>query len=145
MQQKKTTDELLKALKDINSTSELDIFTKETYLKTPAESFHKYITNCIRNSKMSQSQIIQKSQLQRNYAYQILNGTKKPGRDKVIALCLAMSMDLKGVQKALTLANEGALYPKLKRDSIIIFAINKTLSVLDTNELLYDMGEEILK
>lgn len=84
------------------------------------------------------------SLIQRNYGYQILNGTKTPGRDKIIAICLSLALSLEDTQRALILANAGALYARRKRDSILIFSLQKRLSVLDTNMLLYDLSEEPL-
>lgn len=37
-----------------------------------------------------------------------------------------MSLDLETTQKLLKIAKVGILYPRIKRDSIIIFALNKT-------------------
>lgn len=84
------------------------------------------------------------SQIQRNYGYQILNGTKTPGRDKVIALCLSLSLSFEDTQRALMLANAGSLYARRKRDSILIFSLQKGLSVMDTNILLTDFSEKPL-
>lgn len=76
--------------------------------------------------------------LPRTYAYQILNGTKNPGRDKILALCIAAGVDYEETQRALALSNMGKLYPRRREDSIIIFALEQKLSVLQTNELLYE-------
>ena len=76
--------------------------------------------------------------LPRTYAYQILRGPKNPGREKVLALCLAAKMDYEETQRALALADAGKLYSRRKEDSIIIFALEQKLSVLQTNELLYE-------
>lgn len=140
----KTTNELLKLLNSADSVSELNDYTKMAEKNTLIHSFPEYIADCLSRIDMSQSELIQKAQIQRNYGYQILNGTKNPGRDKVIALCLALSLSLPEVQRALTLAQEGILYPKNRRDSVLIFCINKRLSVQDANELLYSIDEIIL-
>lgn len=141
---KKTTDELLKTLASINTVSALNDFTNSTEKNSPAQSFSEFVSEQLSKRNMTQSQLIKESQIQRNYGYQILNDTRTPGRDKVLSICLALSLSLEETQRALTLVNEGALYPKVKRVSVIIFALNKHLSVLDTNELLYDVGEPIL-
>ena len=71
--------------------------------------------------------MIRASLIQRNYAYQILNGTKNPGRDKVLALCIAAHMNYEETQRALALADLGKLYPRRKKDSIIIFALKQKI------------------
>lgn len=140
----KTTDELLKVLNGISSVQELHTYTEATSTQTPAKTFDAYMAECMAAKGLSASELIHKAQIQRTYGYQILNGTKNPGRDKVIALCLALSLTLVETQRALTLAKEGILYPKCRRDSVIIFSINKGFSVLETNELLYNVEEPLL-
>ena len=58
----------------------------------------------------------------------------------------AFAMDVDGVMTngGILADNEGQLYPKKRRDSILIFSLNKRLSVLQTNELLLEMKEELL-
>lgn len=141
----KSTDELLKVLQQVSTTSELSAYNAVTQQQTPAKPFHEYITDVMQEKKLTASQLIQSSQIPRTYGYQILSGTKNPGRDKVLSLCLALNMPLEDTQRALLLANEGALYPKNRRDAVIIFALNKKFSVMETNELLYQAEEAILK
>lgn len=69
---------------------------------------------------------------------------RPPGRDRILALCLALSLSFEETQRALTLANTGALYARRIRDSILIFALQKNLSVLDANILLSEYSEEPL-
>jgi len=139
-----TTDELLKRLNSIDSESALDNFTGNVAKMNPVISFPEYISNHLQQKNMTPAELIRNAQIQRNYGYQILNGTKHPGRDKIIALCLALALSLDEVQRALTIEKEGVLYPKNRRDSVLIFCINKHMCVLDTNELLYKTGEKTL-
>ncbi len=139
-----TTDELLKLLRSVNSVSNLSEYTENLPLPEEYQSFSAYFNYYMRSHEILEGKLIRESQIQRNYAYQILNGTKNPSRDKVLALCIAARMELEDVQRALGLADAGKLYPRLKRDSIIIFALHKKLTVQQTNELLFAEGEETL-
>jgi hypothetical protein len=58
---------------------------------------------------------------------------------------MGIKMDLNQIQRALTIAGLGILYPKNKRDAIIMFAVNKGIGIMDTNELLYGMGVVVLE
>lgn len=115
---RKTTKELLDELNSIDTVASLDAFTQNTSKYNSDISFSMYIYHHLEESGLTPAELIEKTHIQRNYAYQILNGTKKPGRDKVIAICLALSLSLDETQRALTLAAESVLYPKNKRDSI---------------------------
>jgi len=140
-----TTQELLKILHATRNTSELQEYTEKLASNSGFHSFSEYLCYILREKKIAESELIRDSQIQRTYAYQILNGTKNPGRDKVIALCLAAHMNLEETQRALILANLGQLYPRRHRDSILIFALEQCLDVQQTNELLFEENEDILE
>lgn len=139
----KTTQELLKQLSD-----------KETdfaeFVSRAENSFVKKDLNdtwqkLIEKSKLSKSDIINKSDIGYTYFYDILRGEKCPSRDKIVRLILAMQLELDDCQKALELYNWAPLYAKDKRDSAMIYAINNKLSVWSLDELLADNELEMLK
>ena len=142
---KLTTDELLNILHSTQSVSELNKYTEQLAQHSGYASFSEYFYTYLRTHNMLESELIHASLIQRNYAYQILNGTKNPGRDKVLALCLAAKMNYEETQRALVLADLGKLYPRRKKDSIIIFALEHQLDVQQTNELLFEEGEAPLE
>lgn len=140
----KNTDELMHLLNETKNCAQLQTYTAALAQQAPLQTFSEYINSKMNEQNLSAAELIAASQLQRNYGYQILNGTRKPSRDKVLALCLALRLNLPDAGRALTLAQLGQLYPKNRRDSILIFSLNKRLSVLQTNELLLEMKEELL-
>lgn len=133
-----TTDELLKVLHSAHSKEQLksyhDMIDTQDFPRTFSEYFNAYLVD----HRILDAEVIQASCIPRTYAYQILNGTKNPGRNKVLALCIAAGMSCEETGRALALADAGKLYPRRKEDSIIIFALDQKLSVLQTNELLYE-------
>ncbi len=140
----KTTEELLHVLQNTSTVSELEEFTREMDDVSTFQSFHEYFSFLLKQKQLSSAEVILASLIQRNYGYQILSGAKKPSRDKVISLCLAAHLNLDETKRCLTLAGHNVLYPKIRRDSILIFAVDKEMTVLDTNELLDEMKEDIL-
>ncbi len=133
-----STDELLKILRSARSKKHLNEY-KTMIEKQPAyPDFAEYLKAFLTEHKISEAALIKASLLPRTYAYQILNGSKNPGRNKVLALCIAAKMNYEETQRALALANVGKLYPRRREDAIIIFALERRLSVLQTNELLYE-------
>lgn len=142
---KKTTTELLHILSSVRTPAELQDYTDFLSKEHISYSFSEYISQKLHEKNISAAQLIRASQLQRNYGYQILNGTRMPSRDKVLALCLALSLDLNETQRALACSQNGMLYSKNKRDSILIFSIKKNLSVMETNDLLAEMHENALQ
>ena len=106
--------------------------TTDQLLKILQNSYEKGLTK---------AQVITDSNIQKNYGYQIFDGSKTPSRNKVIALALAMQLTLDEANRLLHLSNNGILYPKIKRDSIIIFGLENNQKIIDLNITLDDLGE----
>lgn len=88
--------------------------------------------------------VIKKSGIERTYGHQIFNGTHRPSRDKVIQLAFGFKMDFDETQDLLKMACKSSLYPKIKRDAIIIYALNKNYTVDDVQMTLSEMGLRLL-
>ncbi len=139
----KTTQELLKQLSDKETDfAEFVSRAENSFIKKDLNDTWQKL---IEKSKLSKSDIINKSDIGYTYFYDILRGEKCPSRDKIVRLILAMQLELDDCQKALELYNWAPLYAKDKRDSAMIYAINNKLSVWSLDELLADNELEMLK
>lgn len=138
---KKTTDELLKTLKHSPNIDSYLSLEQENLQSLP---LHLYLDNLFTEKEISPSQCIRNSGLDRTYCYQIFSGRKLPSRDKVLALCFGLSLDFEESQKLLKYTGYTQLYPRNKRDSVIIFAMQRKSSIWEVNELLQDLEQELL-
>lgn len=138
----KTTDELLKVLRNTDSINE---FIESNFEDISNITFTEYLEKCMKKHSMTRAQIIDGANIQKNYGYQIFDGSKKPSRNKVLALCFSMALSVDESNRLLKLSDNAILYPRIKRDSIIIFSIEKSQNLINTNLLLHDMGEEIIE
>ncbi len=84
------------------------------------------------------------SHLERKYVYQIFDGKKRPSRDKLIAIAFGLGLDEDETQKMLKLSRNKELYVRDKRDAVILFALQRKKTLMETNELLYDHGMTVL-
>ena len=139
---KRTTNELHQILKKITNGQELENYINNELPPQDSMTFHAYYNSYLEQCHLEKAKVIQVSGISRTYAYQILQGEKNPSRDKILALALAAGMDLKNINQCLKLAGMNELYEKVRKDAIILFSLNKKLSILEINELLYEMGEE---
>lgn len=140
---RKSTEDLLEELQ--NENCKID-----EYLKGNGESFvydkiKDFWETAIEKSGYSKSNIINKSDFSYCYFYDVINGRKIPGRDKIIRLILTMHLSVDECQEALRISGRSALYPRIRRDAIILFAISNGYSIYQLSELLADTGEEPLK
>lgn len=141
----KETEQLLNMLNKINDKSKLN---KYIYSSTEEEenlSLDEYITRICKSKGLSKSDIIKNADLYRTYGYEILSGKKNPSRDKLLQICIGNDFSLEQANRSLTLAKLGVLYAKNPKDSIVIFALNNSLSLMDTNLILHDHDLDILE
>lgn len=126
------TDNMKKAVMQANNLSEFIFEASDFNVKNISEYLNKLISDSI----MSKSDIIKKSNLDRTYAYHILNGTRIPSRDKLIALAVGMNLTVDETDELLKVSRNMPLYPRDKRDAIIIFFIKSGKNVIELNEAL---------
>jgi hypothetical protein len=134
-----TTIQLLDILNQ-NKNISLDDLLK----KMPDLTFKGFIETLMIDRKITKSELIKRTTLDRTYAYQIFNASKKPSQDKVIQLSLALQLNIHDTNILLTLSDNKSLYPKIKRDALIILCLNRHYSVIETNELLDEYHFKIL-
>lgn len=136
------THDLENVLNNIHDENKLDSYIADMHA-IPA-SFSEYFLSLEKVKQMDISDIVKNSGIERTYCYHILDGTKKPGRDKIIRLCLAAKVDSEEARRALECAQLAQLYVKSKRDALIQYAFNQHLSVIEANILLSQYHEDPL-
>lgn len=82
--------------------------------------------------------------ISKSYGYQVLRGERIPGRDILLRTALFLKLSLKETQRLLTVGGCGVLYPKIRRDAAVIFALNQKMSLLETEDLLVSLPERSL-
>ena len=93
---------------------------------------------------MSASEWIAAADISKSYGYQVLRGERIPGRDILLRTALSLSLGLEETQRLLMLGGCGALYPKIRRDAAVIFALNQKMTLLETEDLLASLPERSL-
>ena len=103
----------------------------------------EYLRGLMQEKGLRLSEVIKTSHLNRNYAYHIFSGEKpNPSRIKLLALALAMKLNLDETQHLLLCGGHSTLYPRNPWDSVIISAIEQGMTVEKTNLLLEELGEK---
>lgn len=140
--QRKSTTELLKELENFNSFENYKNANRDNLID---KSLSEYLCELISERNLSKAEVIRESELNENYAYQLFSGLKKsPQRDKLICLSVGMGLSVEETNSLLKLAGLLPLYPRAKRDSIIIMNMNAHKSVIEINEALFEENEETL-
>lgn len=135
------TDNLMNTLTS-GSPSEVDNYLHEHFAKNEP-SFVNYIDELIADKGLKRQDIIIRANLSQKYGYKLLSGeTHTTDRDKILRICISMEMTLKETQRALKLYGMNELYPKIKRDVLLIVAIGQKNYDIDAiNNILIEEGE----
>lgn len=138
----KTTDELMNLLM---SKEDLPQYVEENSNEFLQSSLCQYLNQLQTEHGLKKGDIIADALVERSYGYQIFSGRKEmPSGDVLISFALAMKLSLDETQSLLRIAHMAMLYPRVKRDSIILHSIAKHESVIQCNTALESFVEPIL-
>ena len=137
----KNTDQLMDELMKAHNISN---YLKENRVYMISDELPTYLTNILKKKRLVKSVVIKNSELSEVMGYQIFSGTRKPSRDSLLSICIAMGLDVEETQEILKIAQFASLYPKAKRDCIIINGIVTNKSVSQINETLYELNENTI-
>ena len=141
----KTTSRLQEILNHTETESQLSDVLSDDGMLPEDMTFADYFFSLPGVNENSKAEIVKRSGIDRNYAYQILNNTRKnPSKDKVIALCLAANTTLDQARRALKIAGCPDLYVRNRRDAVITYAFHHHMSPQELNSLLNEFHESLL-
>ena len=140
----KTTEHLSAVLKSTRPEAAERYFTKQAAsLADEEKPFAAYIRTLFREKGLKQQDIFLKADISENFGYKLIAQEKHTKqRDLILRILLAAGLKLDETNRALKLYGMSPLYPRIKRDAVLIMAIHAgKSSIEDVNALLqkYDM------
>ena len=111
-------------------------------LQTP--SLADYLKRELAARGLKQSEVLKNAQIEQTFGWYVFNGQRGMGRDNVLKLSFGMGFDTRHANRALQAAGANALYPKNRRDAIIIYSLEHGYTLREANDALYAFGEECL-
>lgn len=138
----KTTDELMKILK---SESSIEHFIEENTEDIVHGDLKDYILNLLQEKKLTIAKVSRRGQMSDSYLYKLNQGVKEnPSRNKVIQICFGFALNADESQRLLNIAGVGILYPRVRRDSIIIHCLEKHIDILECDKMLEEAGDKTI-
>ncbi len=131
-------------MKRLFKASDLDSYLQGNENELQLPDFSALLKQYSEQRKLLPAQVIERAQIERTYGHQLFNGTRRPSRDKVLQLCLGLGLHVEEAQQLLRAAGKSQLYPRLKRDAVILFGIQRGLPVLAVQESLTRYGLTLL-
>lgn len=105
------------------------------------QSLGEYLYELMQKYGKQPKDIILLSGIERSYFYHILSGQKAPGRNILLRVCFCLGANLAETNQALRYAGHAVLYPKVRRDALLIFCIDKKYDMRQTNQALIEQEE----
>lgn len=130
---------------ELRKSSNLDKFEEENSSELHALSVADYLNELLIKYDEKKAEIGKRANLDEGYMYQIFNGRRNAKRDKLLRLAFGFPLTLEETQRLLRLGGCGELYVRRKRDAYLMFALEKGYDVMQTNDLLYEKGVEIIE
>lgn len=131
-------------LKRIIQTKNLTVFLRRNEQHMRPTDFCTRLKAICEERGLVAERVILQSQIERTYGHQLFNGIRRPSRDKVLQIAIALGLSVEETQQLLRSAAKSPLYPRLKRDAAIIYCLKNGLSMIETQEMLNNHGMTLL-
>lgn len=139
--EEKTTGALTR---ELMSQANLDLYLKDNQSLFSDSNVAEFLLALCKKNPIAKIALARKAGMSEVYLHQVLSGRRNPSRDRLLCLCLALEATMDEIQALLQCASYARLYPKIRRDAIIIHGIVHHTSLSAINDKLFAEGEKTL-
>lgn len=135
----KTTNELKN---EIAKTKNMEKWMVENEKELQEYSLAQYLEQLLHVHGCSKKEVIAGADMDAVYGYQIFQGKKNPSRSNLLKLAFGFSLTVEETEHLLYYGKAEQLYPRVKRDAYILYALHQKYTLQQANQYLYDNGQE---
>lgn len=139
--QDKSTDDLRQELME---SPDLEQYLAENDAFFSSKDAAAMLNQLFKKCGLSKAALAKRSGMSDIYLHQIFSGRRNPSRSRLLCLCIGLGASLEETQELLKLCGLAQLYPKLRRDAIVIYGLTHRLSLFSINDSLFSSDEETL-
>lgn len=139
--EEKTTDDLNQ---ELMSRSSIDAYLQENRGTFSEQKISQLLTKLYQKKDFSKASLARKAGMSEVYLHQVFAGRRKPSRDRLICLCIGLEASMEETQRLLKQASYAQLYPKNKRDAIILHGLLHHTDLNVINDKLFTENEKTL-
>ena len=137
----KNTNDLQEALMDAPDLNRFLDENRENFNNTSvAESLNQMILK----QRISKSALARQSGMSEVYLHQVFSGRRTPSRTRLLCMCFGLQATVAEAQVLLKQCGYAPLYPKNRRDAILLYGLSHKETLFQINDTLFDEGEETL-
>lgn len=111
--------------------SAMKSFNEELIAENGCPQLYVMINELMKKRNISRSDLIFRLNMQENYGYQLLNGTRIPTRDCLIKMGLLLETDIEHLQRLLKTAGRKSLYVRDMFDAKVYYAVQHKMKYED--------------
>ena len=138
----KSTDDLMKILK---SERDVNHYIEENSEDMISGELREYLSELLAEKGLTIAKAARRAQMSDSYFYKINQGVKANiSRDKIIQMCFGLGLNIEESRRYMRMARVGELYPKIVRDSVILFCLEKHIDIIECDKMLIEAGEKAL-
>lgn len=138
---KKDTSELQNSMMEHTN---LDRFLAENRENFQNNTVPELLLHMIEKKGISKAVLAKQAGMSEVYLHQVFAGRRNPSRSRVLCICFGLNATLEETQELLKQCSLAQLYPREKRDAIIIYGLMHGLSLFEVNDKLFEEDEETL-
>ena len=131
------TKELEEKLKDTGA------FDEDMIESNAAPGLTDVLGKFIDERKINKADIIRILNVDRNYGYQILNGTRAPTRNCLIRIALILKLDADMISYLLKLAGKSPLYVRNLVDAKVFYAVKHNMEYFEAVDFIWGRSTAI--
>lgn len=112
-------------------------FDPELVAENPAQSFSELLNFYLAQRGMKRSKLIIAMNIDRNYGYQILNGTRIPTRNQIIKIAVFLGLEVADLQRLLRICCREGLYVREMLDARVYYALEHKMPYAEACDFIW--------
>lgn len=129
---------------ELMETATLDQFLSENQDNFNRDSICELLNRVFQKRRISKATLAKQSGMSEVYLHQVFSGRRNPSRNRLLCLCFGLNASLEETQELLKRCGFAQLYPKDRRDAIILYGILNGMDLFAVNDKLFAENEETL-
>lgn len=140
MKEKSTSD----LSEELMGHSDIDAYLKGNQALFCDQDIAGLLSAMFARQELTKAELARRAGMSEVYLHQVFSGRRNPSRDRLLCLCVGMGAALEDTQRLLQQASYAQLYPRIRRDAIIIHGILHQIDLDGINDKLFAENEKTL-
>lgn len=103
-----------------------------------------YLNELLAAKGLARKDVVKAAGIGATFGYQIFTGARGASRDTLLPLAFAMGLSVRETNRLLKVAGTNELYPKVRRDVIVLYCLERGATLEEVDDALYSFGEKTL-